>query len=72
MFCRPIVTDAHVQRAMDRCKTETRNSLAYNRAWHRALRLVEIKSHQARFMAERKEIVDILDDLEGAAGEGAA
>ena len=51
MFCRPIVTDLHVQKALDLAKSKPRNTLESNRTWAKALRLIEIKTDQASSIA---------------------
>lgn len=61
MFCRPIVTDLHVQKALNLAKSKPRNTLESNRAWSKALRLIEIKTDQAKFMTEAKEIEETLE-----------
>jgi hypothetical protein len=63
MFCRPIITDVHVQKALTQCKTHKKNTLNYNRAWARALRLVQMKTEQTRFISEGEEIESILKTL---------
>jgi hypothetical protein len=63
MFCRPVITDLHVQKALNVCKTKRINSPEYNRAWNKALRLIEMKTAQAQFMEEAKELETILEEL---------
>lgn len=68
MFCRPLITDAHVQRALDLCKTKKANTADATRTWSRALRLIQIKSEQQRFVSEGGEIAAILETLDAAEG----
>jgi hypothetical protein len=68
MFCRPIVTDVHVQQALSLAHSK-RGTQQYNRAWARSLRLIEIKANQQRFMSEGKEIEETLAAIEQAVGD---
>jgi hypothetical protein len=63
MFCRPIITDVHVQQAMNVFKSKKPHSHESNRAWSKALRLIQIKNSQAQVIGEGAEIEDILDSL---------
>jgi hypothetical protein len=63
MFCRPIITDLHVQHALNVCKSKKPNSHESNRAWSKALRLIQMKNSQAQVICEGIEVEDILESL---------
>lgn len=65
MMCRPLVTDLHVQRALNMCKGKGHTTPEYKVTMRNALRLIEIKAHQARFESERTEIEAIMKTLSG-------
>ena len=52
MISRPVITDFHIKRALVKAQMFPPNSLEQNRAQSRALRLVEIKANEARFIQE--------------------
>lgn len=63
LLCRPVITELHVQKALNLTKRKTPNSLEYNKAMSRALRLIQMKNDQPQLMAEAKEIESILGTL---------
>ena len=63
MISRPVITDFHIKRALVKAAMCPPNSLEQNRSQSRALRLVEIKSNEARFIQEGHEIEIILETL---------
>ena len=52
MISRPVITDFHIKRALVKAQMFPPNSLEQNRAQSHALRLVEIKANEARFIQE--------------------
>jgi hypothetical protein len=64
MIQRPIITDSHIRKALQKAAASPKNTLEYNRLQSRALRLVEIKVNEARFIQEGKEIQSIIESLD--------
>jgi hypothetical protein len=63
MISRPVITDFHIKRALVKAQMCPPNSLEQYRSQSQALRLVEIKANEARFIQEGKEIESILETL---------
>ena len=63
MISRPVITDFHIKRALVKAAMCPPNSLEQYRAQSKALRLVEIKANEARFIQEGQEIESILETL---------
>jgi len=51
------------QKALNVAKRQPYNTVAYTKSMSRALRLIQIKTDQNQFMAEAREIEDILRTL---------
>ena len=63
MISRPVITEFHIKRALVKATMCPPNSLEQYRAQSQALRLVEIKANEARFIQEGREIESIIETL---------
>ena len=63
MIRRPIITDAHIHRALEKARQKIDTPVEYRKYQSRALRLVAIKTRQDTVIQEGKDIEEILETL---------